>query len=54
MLALLGLTTVVVLLAVIITKRMSPLIALIIIPVVASLVGGFGLDTSKFIIDGLI
>jgi len=53
MLALLGLTTVVVLLAVIITKRMSPLIALIIIPVAASLAGGFGLDTSRFIVDGL-
>jgi citrate-Mg2+:H+ or citrate-Ca2+:H+ symporter, CitMHS family len=53
MLALLGLTTVVVLLAVIISKRMSPLIALIIIPIIASLVGGFGYDTSKFVLDGL-
>jgi Mg2+/citrate symporter len=53
MLALLGLTTVVVLLAVILTKRMSPLIALIVIPVAASLAGGFGLDTSRFIVDGL-
>ena len=41
MLALLGLTTVVVLLAVIIFKRMSPLVALILIPIIASLVGGF-------------
>src|SRR6478609_11308723 len=53
MLALLGLTTVVVLLAVIISKRMSPLIALILIPIVASLIGGFGFETSKFVIDGL-
>ena len=53
MLALLGLTTVVVLLAVIISKRMSPLIALILIPIIASLVGGFGFDTSKFVLDGL-
>jgi CitMHS family citrate-Mg2+:H+ or citrate-Ca2+:H+ symporter len=53
MLALLGLTTVVVLLAVIISKRMSPLIALILIPIIASLVGGFGYDTSKFVLDGL-
>jgi citrate-Mg2+:H+ or citrate-Ca2+:H+ symporter, CitMHS family len=53
MLALLGLTTVVVLLAVIISKRMSPLIALITIPIIASLVGGFGYDTSKFVLDGL-
>src|SRR6476620_4077346 len=53
MLALLGLCTVVVLLAVILTKRMSPLIALILIPIVASLIGGFGFETSKFVIDGL-
>jgi CitMHS family citrate-Mg2+:H+ or citrate-Ca2+:H+ symporter len=53
MLALLGLTTVVVLLAVIISKRMSPLIALILIPVIASLIGGFGFETSKFVVDGL-
>ena len=53
MLALLGLTTVVVLLAVIIFKRMSPLVALILIPIIASLIGGFGFDTSKFVIDGL-
>jgi CitMHS family citrate-Mg2+:H+ or citrate-Ca2+:H+ symporter len=53
MLALLGLMTVVVLLAVIISKRMSPLIALIVIPIIASLVGGFGYDTSKFVLEGL-
>ena len=32
---------------------MSPLIALILIPIIASLVGGFGYDTSKFVLDGL-
>ena len=53
MLALLGLGTVIVLLAVILTKRMSPLIALILIPILASLIGGFGFDTSKFVVDGL-
>jgi CitMHS family citrate-Mg2+:H+ or citrate-Ca2+:H+ symporter len=53
MLAILGLCTVMVLLAVILTKRMSPLIALILIPVIASLIGGFGYDTSKFVVDGL-
>jgi citrate-Mg2+:H+ or citrate-Ca2+:H+ symporter, CitMHS family len=53
MLAVLGLTTVVVLLAVIISKRMSPLIALILIPVIASLIGGFSFETSKFVVDGL-
>jgi citrate-Mg2+:H+ or citrate-Ca2+:H+ symporter, CitMHS family len=53
MLALLGLVTIVLLLLVIMTKRMSPLVALILIPVVASLVGGFGLATGKFITTGL-
>lgn len=53
MLALLGIVTLLVLLAVIISKRMSPLIALIFVPVLASLIGGFGLATSKFIISGI-
>lgn len=53
MLALLGLATILVLLAVIMSNRMSPLVALIAIPIIAALVGGFGLGTSKFIIDGI-
>ncbi|WP_118183572.1 CitMHS family transporter [Paraburkholderia phosphatilytica] len=53
MLPLLGLATIVVLLAAILSKRMSPLVALIVVPVAASLVGGFGLHTGKFVIDGL-
>jgi CitMHS family citrate-Mg2+:H+ or citrate-Ca2+:H+ symporter len=53
MLALLGVVTIGVLLLVIMTKWMSPLIALILIPLVASLIGGFGWDTSKFIVGGL-
>ncbi|WP_371373575.1 CitMHS family transporter [Sporomusa aerivorans] len=53
MLALLGLITLVVLLGAIISKKMSPLIALIFVPVIASLAGGFGLATSKFIISGI-
>jgi len=52
-LPLLGLLTIVVLLAAILSKRMSPLVALIIVPIAASLIGGFGLQTSKFVIDGL-
>ena len=52
-LALLGVATIAVLLLVIMTKRMSPLIALILIPLVACLIGGFGWDTSKFIVSGL-
>src|SRR4051812_14546541 len=53
MLALLGLVTIVLLLVVIMTKRMSPLIALIVIPIAAALVGGFGLDTGKFVLSGI-
>ena len=53
MLPLLGLVTIVVLLAVILTKRMSPLVALIVVPVAASLIGGFGFDTGKFVVAGL-
>jgi citrate-Mg2+:H+ or citrate-Ca2+:H+ symporter, CitMHS family len=53
MLAILGLGTVSVLLATILTKRMSPLMALILIPIVAALIGGFGFETSKFVVDGL-
>jgi len=52
-LPMLGLATILVLLAVIMTKRMSPLIALILIPIAAALVGGFGLGTGKFVIEGL-
>jgi CitMHS family citrate-Mg2+:H+ or citrate-Ca2+:H+ symporter len=53
MLALLGVVTVLVLLAVIIFNLMSPLVALIAVPTVAALIGGFGLGTSKFIIAGI-
>jgi citrate-Mg2+:H+ or citrate-Ca2+:H+ symporter, CitMHS family len=53
MLALLGLVTIVTLLAVIMMKWMSPLVALILIPVAAALIGGFGWDTGKFIVSGL-
>ncbi len=53
MLALLGLATILLLLGVIMTKRMSPLIALILIPTAAALVGGFGLETGKFVTKGL-
>src|SRR5262249_36063675 len=52
-LALLGLATIVVLLAVIMANRMSPLVALIAIPIIAALIGGFGLGTGKFIVDGI-
>ncbi|HEU4376386.1 MAG TPA: citrate:proton symporter [Telluria sp.] len=53
MLALLGFITIIVLLAAILTKKMSPLVALIAIPIIAALVGGFGMGTSKFIVAGI-
>ena len=53
MLALLGLLTVVVLLAAIMSKRVSPLVALILVPTVAAIAGGFGADTGTFIVRGI-
>ena len=53
MLALLGLLTVVVLFAVIMFNLLSPLVALITVPLIAAVLGGFGLSTIKFIITGI-
>ena len=53
MLALLGTATVVVLLAVIMLNLLSPLVALIAVPIVAALLGGFGLGISKMIVTGI-
>ena len=53
MLALLGLTTVLALLVLIMSRRMSPLVALIVVPTTAALAGGFGLGTAQFILTGV-
>ncbi len=53
MLAALGLLTVVALLVLIVSRLASPLVALIAVPVAASLLGGFGLSTAKFIVTGI-
>jgi CitMHS family citrate-Mg2+:H+ or citrate-Ca2+:H+ symporter len=53
MLAALGLLTIVALSAAIVSRKMSPLVALIVIPIVAALVGGFGLKTGMFIVKGI-
>ena len=53
MLALLGFATVVVLLAVILTRKMTPLAALIAVPVLSALSAGFGLQTAGFIVHGI-
>ena len=51
--ATLGLITILALLAAVLTRRMSPLVALIAVPTVASLVGGFGFKTGTFIVEGV-
>ena len=53
MLAILGVITILCLLVAVMSKRLSPLVALIALPIVAALVGGFGLQTSGFIITGI-
>ena len=53
MLAALGLFTIIILLAAIISKKMTPLMALIAVPIAAALIGGFGFKTSAFIIKGI-
>ena len=53
MIALLGLLTIVALAAAILSKKVSPLVALIAIPILAALIGGFGLKTGGFIIKGI-
>jgi citrate-Mg2+:H+ or citrate-Ca2+:H+ symporter, CitMHS family len=53
MLALLGLLTILVLLAAILSRRVSPLTALVVVPLVASLAGGFGVRTGGFMVHGI-
>jgi CitMHS family citrate-Mg2+:H+ or citrate-Ca2+:H+ symporter len=53
MLAALGLITIVALLAAILSRRVSPLMALIAFPVAASLIAGFGLKTGHFMLTGI-
>jgi citrate-Mg2+:H+ or citrate-Ca2+:H+ symporter, CitMHS family len=53
MLSLLGLLTVVALLVLIVGRVLSPLVALIVVPVTAALVGGFGLGMAVFVVAGI-
>lgn len=53
MMALLGFATIAVLLALILGKKMTPLSALIAVPVAAALAGGFGLKTAGFMVKGI-
>jgi len=53
MTAVLGFLTIIVLLALIMSKKMSPLVALIIVPVITALIGGHGLKVSEYITNGI-
>jgi CitMHS family citrate-Mg2+:H+ or citrate-Ca2+:H+ symporter len=53
MLATIGLITILCLLVAVMSKRLSPLVALIVLPIAAALLAGFGLQTSAFIIAGI-
>ncbi|WP_116828741.1 CitMHS family transporter [Pseudomonas syringae] len=53
MLATLGVITILAMLVSIMSKRISPLVALIALPIIAALIAGFGLQTSGFIITGI-
>ncbi|GAU75548.1 CitMHS family transporter [Fusibacter sp. 3D3] len=53
MLALLGFLTIVVLLALVMTKKASPVVALIVVPVLAAIIGGFSADVGTFMTDGI-
>ncbi|MFP3408572.1 damage-inducible protein CinA, partial [Pseudomonas sp. SIMBA_065] len=53
MLAFLGLAMVVVFTVLIMTKRLSPIVALTVVPIVFAVIGGFGGTTGKMMLDGL-
>ncbi|MBM3771304.1 MAG: citrate transporter [Acidimicrobiia bacterium] len=53
MLATLGFLTVGALFVLIATGRVTPLVALVLVPLLASLIGGFGLETASFIVRGV-
>ena len=54
MLAFLGLLTILLLLALIITKTLSPVVALVVVPVVTALLAGFGAEIGAFVTDGIV
>ncbi|MBS1803900.1 MAG: citrate transporter [Acidobacteria bacterium] len=53
LLATLGVLTILALMTAILSKRVSPIVALVVVPVIASLLGGFGMRTGKFMISGI-
>ena len=53
MLSLLGFLTIVILLVLVMSKKASPVVALIMVPVVMGLIGGFGFELVDFMTDGI-
>jgi len=54
MLALLGFLTIAVFLILILTKKVSVIVSLIIVPVIFALIGGFGSEMGEFMVDGIV
>lgn len=53
MLAILGFLTIAVLLLLVLAKRLSAMVALIVLPLIAGLIAGFDAQMNKFVIDGI-
>ncbi|WP_026477196.1 CitMHS family transporter [Alkaliphilus transvaalensis] len=53
MLALLGFITIIVLLALVMSKKASPVVVLIVVPIITGLIGGFGKEVGTFITNGI-
>ena len=53
MLALLGFLTIIALLALIMSKKVSAVVALIIVPVIFALIGGFGGELGSYMVNGV-
>ena len=51
--AFVGVLTILALLASILSSRVSPIVALVVVPVIACLLLGFGVETSRFVADGV-
>ena len=53
MLALLGFATIITLLFLVMEKKTSPVVAMIIVPIISGLIGGFGFEMAEFITQGI-
>ncbi len=53
MLSIVAFLTIIIILALILTKRLSPLLSLIIVPIIATLIIGQGKDLGTYVVDGI-